>query len=229
MKLSHITEARYASPVKRAFEAFERYEQFVNEFEDPDAHIGITDDITIIERDYAETAGANFASMYLWVRNVDGEEEVVFKVKEFADRFNLPYTNITPSRRGDRFYAATMYFKESLKSITEARYKSRISSDDVDGVFKLYKKHEHEVDDTRLGHIAINAKWYPAGDRSVLQLNVGSEARLSFYFSRRPNAVPERTAMKWVKDYVAMYKLPYTDINPTPGRPLPFIDVTFLP
>ncbi|HDY87422.1 MAG TPA: hypothetical protein ENH82_04810 [bacterium] len=115
MKLSHITEARYASPVKRAFEAFERYEQFVNEFEDPDAHIGITDDITIIERDYAETEGANFASMYLWVQNVDGEEEVVFKVKEFADRFNLPYTNITPSRRGDRFYAATMYFKEGLK------------------------------------------------------------------------------------------------------------------
>lgn len=114
MKLSHITEARYASPIKRAYEAFKEYERFVHEFEDPDQAIGITDDITIMDRDYAETQGANFASMYLWVQDVDGEEEVVFKVKEFARHFNLPYTNITPSRRGDRFYAATMYFKEDL-------------------------------------------------------------------------------------------------------------------
>ena len=116
MKLIDLQEARYASPVKNAFEAFERYEQFINEFEDPDKGIQITKDITILDRDYAETGNANYASMYLWVQNVDGEEEVVYKVKEFANHFNLPYTDVSGiNRRGDRFYHATMFFKEALK------------------------------------------------------------------------------------------------------------------
>jgi len=115
MKLQQLQEARYSSPVKSAFEAFEKYDQFINEFENPDRAILINKDITIIERDFAETHNANYASMYLWVQNVDGEEQVVYKVKEFANHFNLPYTSVTGlRRRGDRFYAATMVFKEDL-------------------------------------------------------------------------------------------------------------------
>lgn len=112
MKLSQLTEARYVSPPKHAIDAFEKYEQFFNEYEDPEGMIGVTKDITLVDHDYAETEGGDFASIYLWVHNTDSDEKAMFKVKEFIERANLPYTNITIDDSNQQLYHVTVYYKE---------------------------------------------------------------------------------------------------------------------
>ena len=115
MKLS---EVRYMSSPKNAREVFDMYEQFFNEYEDPEVGpIGVGDNITVIERDYSETISANYASIYLWVRGVDNEDKAKYIIKEFVERVGLPYTDILLNRHGvhsgSRYYA-TVYYKEEI-------------------------------------------------------------------------------------------------------------------
>ena len=117
MKLSQLKEVRYVSPPKHAIDAWNTYEQFFNEHEDrtlrvPLGMIGVTKDITLVDRDYAETQGADFASIYLWVHNTDSDEKAMFKVKEFIERAGLPYTNITIDDSNQQLYHVTVSYRE---------------------------------------------------------------------------------------------------------------------
>ncbi len=112
MKLTNLSEARYVSPPKHAIDAFETYRQYFNEYEDPKGMIGVTKDITLVDHDYSETEGADFASIYVWVNATNSEEEARFKVKEFVEHASLPYTDIFIDGPYEHQYHVTVSYKE---------------------------------------------------------------------------------------------------------------------